>query len=291
MEKNNVNRYVMEFVGTFFIVFFGCGTVFVAVYIGAFKDLLPVMWMWAFAVAIPVYVGAAVSGAHFNPSVTLALALFRGFPWRLVPGYVAAQFAGAFVGAAVLWFGLYQGFAAPFEAANHLVRGEFGSQLSSMVFATYIPNPGIVGTTAEAYAKVPLVTGFCSEFIGTALLMFMILQLLEAKNALKPSIVLFPYALGIVVFAIVALTAPLSMTSLNGARDLGPRTLAWLLGWGAMAFPGPRGDFWIPTIAPICGAVFAGWFHDRIFLRLYHTADPEPAAEAPTAAGEKARAA
>jgi glycerol uptake facilitator protein len=263
------SKYIMEFIGTYLIVFFGCGAVFVAIYVGAYKDLTPVMWMWAFAVAIPVYVGAAISGAHFNPSVTIALAFWRGFPWSKVPAYILSQVAGAFCGAVTLWFALFKGFAAPFEAANHLVRGQFGSQFSSMVLTCYIPNPAAVGFTPEAYSKVPLYAGFFSEFIGTALLMLMILALLEERNSLKPAMTFFPYALAVVVFAIVGITAPLSMTSLNGARDLGPRILAYMLGWGRMAFPGPRGDFWIPEIAPICGAVFAGFLYDKICVPLF----------------------
>jgi glycerol uptake facilitator protein len=274
MSEKWSSKYIMEFIGTFLIVFFGCGAVFVAIYVGAYKDLTPVMWMWAFAVAIPVYVGAAVSGAHFNPSVTLALAVWRGFPWNKVPAYIASQLAGAFCGAATLWFALFRGFAAPFEAANHLVRGQFGSQFSAMVFACFIPNPAVVGFTPEAYSKVPLYVGFLSEFIGTALLMLMILALLEDRNSLKPAMPFFPYALAVVIFAIVGITAPLSMTSLNGARDLGPRILAYLLGWGKMAFPGPRGEFWIPTIAPICGAIFAGFVYDKICLKLFRGLAP-----------------
>jgi len=74
-------------------------------------------------------------------------------------------------------------------------------------------------------AKVPLYAGFFSEFIGTAVLVIMIFALLEEKNSLKPPMPAFPYILGVVVFAVAGLTAPLFMTSLNGARDLGPRIL------------------------------------------------------------------
>lgn len=76
---------MIEFIGAYVIVLIGCGAVFVAVYIGACKDLTPVMLMWAFAVAIPVYVGAEVSGAYSDPSVSIALAVRRGFPLRQVP--------------------------------------------------------------------------------------------------------------------------------------------------------------------------------------------------------------
>lgn len=60
------------------------------------------MFMWALAVAIPVHVGAEVSGAHFNPSVTIALAVWRGLPRSKVPAYLLSQLAGAFWGAVTL---------------------------------------------------------------------------------------------------------------------------------------------------------------------------------------------
>lgn len=283
MQDTWTRQYLAEFIGTFLLVFIGCGTVFVAVYIGVFKDLLPIMWMWGFAVAIAVYVGATVSGAHFNPSVTIGLAVWRGFPWKQVIPFCLSQLCGAFCAAAALWL-LYQGFAAPFEAANHLVRGQFGSQLSAMVFACYIPNPGLVGFTPEAYAKVPLYVGFLAEVIGTMLLFIMILTLLEERNGVKPPINAFPVILGFVVFVIVALTAPLSMTSLNGARDLGPRILAYFLGWGSMAFPGPRGDWWIPTIAPIIGSILGGGVYQYVIHPLFPVPAPVEKAKSGVAA-------
>jgi glycerol uptake facilitator protein len=266
--ENWGKKYLGEFIGTYLLVLVGCGAVFAAVYEGIFADLLPIMFLWAFAVAIAVYVGAAICGAHYNPSVTIAMAVWAKFPWKKVIPYIASQLAGAFFAACTLW-ALFSGFAAPFEAANKLVRGEFGSQLSGMVFFCSIPNPGAVGFTPEAYAKVPLYVGFLSEFIGTAFLLIMIFVLLEQRNNFAPNLNMFPLALGVAVFAIVALTAPLSMTSLNGARDLGPRILAYFLGWGKMAFPGPRGDFWIPTVAPILGGIFGGFVYNKIIQPLY----------------------
>jgi len=277
MEEKWSSKYIMEFIGTFMIVLFGDGAVMVAIYVGAYKDLAPVMWMWFFAVAIPVYVGAAISGAHFNPAITLSLATWRGFPWSKVPAYIASQFAGAFCAAATLWYALFKGFAAPFEAANHLVRGQFGSQLSSMVFTCYIPNPAAVGFTPEAYAKVPLYAGFMSEFIATTMLMLLVFALLEERNSNKPAGSFFPYALGVVIFVLVGVTAPLSMTSLNPARDLGPRLFAYLMGWGRMAFPGPRNEFWILSVGPICGAIFAGFLYDKIARKLFLGAAAAPA--------------
>jgi glycerol uptake facilitator protein len=240
--ENGAKRYLGEFIGTFFLVLVGRGAVFGAIYLGICKDSLPVMLLWAAAVAIVVYVGAAISGADFNPAVTLTVAVWAEFPWEKVIPHIASQLAGPFVAACTLW-AMFTGFAAPFEAANKLGRGQFGSQLSGMVLFRSVPNPAAVGFTPEAYAKVPLYIGFLSEFLGTAMLLIMILVLIEHRNSFAPNQNMFPVMLGVAVFAIVALTAPLSMTSLNPARDLGPRILAYFRGWGKIAFPGGRGDF------------------------------------------------
>jgi glycerol uptake facilitator-like aquaporin len=100
--------------------------------------------------------------------------VFGKFPWKQVPAYIVSQLAGSFAAAATLW-AMFGNFAPAFEAANKLVRGEPGSQLSAMVLVPFSPNPGIVGSAAEAYAKAPLSAGFLSEFLGTALLVILIL--------------------------------------------------------------------------------------------------------------------
>jgi glycerol uptake facilitator protein len=268
MEENWMKKYLGEFIGTYILILFGVGAVFMAVYVGAYADLLPIMWMWGIAVAVAVYVGAAMSGAHYNPTVTVAMAVWNGFPWKQVVPFFVSQLAGAFLAAGTLWL-MFGNFAPFFEAANGLVRGEFGSQLSGMVFFCSIPNPGAVGFTPEAYAKVPLYAGFIAEFIGGAVLVMMVMVLLERRNALQPPISIFPLTLALVVVAIVGITAPLSMTSLNGARDLGPRILAYILGWGDMAFPGARGEFWIPTIAPMLGGIFGGFVFKKVIVPNY----------------------
>jgi hypothetical protein len=66
-------------------------------------DWLLIGWGWGFAVAFAVYVAGGISGAHINPAVTLAFAARRGFPWRKVPGYIAAQVVGAFLGALLVY--------------------------------------------------------------------------------------------------------------------------------------------------------------------------------------------
>src|SRR5215212_11112942 len=93
--------FVGEFIGTFVLVFFGCGSVATAVLTGAQVGIFQVAIVWGIGIATAIYVTGSLSGAHLNPAVTCAIATCGSFPSRRVAGYVAAQFAGAFVAAMV----------------------------------------------------------------------------------------------------------------------------------------------------------------------------------------------
>ena len=97
-----------EMTGTFFLVFFGVGAVHVAVLTGALSGLYQVAIVWGLAIALGIYATAALGGAHFNPAVTIAFRVWRGFPGERVLPYILAQFLGAFIGGAVL-YGLFGG--------------------------------------------------------------------------------------------------------------------------------------------------------------------------------------
>src|ERR1700685_307922 len=92
-----------EFFGTFLLVFFGCGSVAAAVLTGAQVGIFQVAIVWGLGIATAIYLTGILSGAHLNPAVTLSMATANGFPWRRVPGYLLAQWAGAFVASAVLY--------------------------------------------------------------------------------------------------------------------------------------------------------------------------------------------
>ena len=94
-----------EVVGTFLLIFLGCGSViaFTERAGSGDPDLLAIALGWGFAVLAVVYAFGHVSGAHINPSVTIGLAVTRKFPWRAVPAYLVAQFVGAIVAVLALW--------------------------------------------------------------------------------------------------------------------------------------------------------------------------------------------
>src|SRR4030088_3399759 len=130
-------KYLAEVLGTFVLVFLGDSFVAFAV-AGAggngFKaGLLGAGFFWGFAVTLAIYSCGAVSGAHLNPAVTLALAWRRGFPWSKVPGYIGSQLVGAFIAAVGVSF-VWNGIIVAYENANKISRGGDNGVLSGLIF-------------------------------------------------------------------------------------------------------------------------------------------------------------
>src|SRR5271157_2971502 len=115
--KNIPPWFVGEFCGTFLLVFFGCGSVCASVTTGAQVGVFQVAIVWGLGIATAIHLCGSLSGAHLNPAVTLSLAVWAKFRWRLVMPYFVAQFLGAFAAAAVLYL-LYGNAISTFETAN-----------------------------------------------------------------------------------------------------------------------------------------------------------------------------
>jgi len=90
-----------EFAGTLILILFGTAVV-AQVVAGGIGDHDSIAWAWGLGVTLGVYVAGRISGAHLNPAVTVALAVFKGFSWRKVAPYALAQFLGAFVAALIV---------------------------------------------------------------------------------------------------------------------------------------------------------------------------------------------
>lgn len=152
-----------EFFGTFLLILFGDSAVAVAVFTGAL-DLWAVVSCWGCGVIFAVYSVGYLSGAHYNPAITVSLAAFRRFPWRRVPAFVLSQVAGGFVGAATVYT-MWRGFWQPAAEKMGVVIGGPGSQRLMMVFSCFYPNPGIVGVApADAAGSPPLPLSAWSSF-------------------------------------------------------------------------------------------------------------------------------
>ncbi len=261
-----------EFLGTFVLLAFGAGVVAMTVaalpgsgrtadpttIFQAAGDWLLITWGWGFAVAFGVYVAGGISGAHINPAVTLAFAVKRGFPWKKVLPYMAAQLVGAFLGAALVFLVYYQAIGA-FEQAAGITRGDPASNTTFSIFATF-PAPYYNGSWVG-----PLI----DQIVGTMFLVLFVFALVDTRNQ-PPKSNLAPLMVGFVVVAIGMSFGANAGYAINPARDLGPRLLAWIFGWGEVAFPGTvhggglnfTAYFWIPIVGPLIGGVIGAYVYD-----------------------------
>jgi len=286
-----IGKYLGEAAGVFLIVLIGDGALFAGVLYGAAPDIVTVGLAWGLAVGLAVWANATISGAHFNPGVTLVMALRRKFPWKHVVPYIVFQIIGGFVAAAFL-SALYHGVIDHKLATLGLTKGAPGSQLVSMVYVPNTPNPALVGIgpaataaklhTTDGWNLISNWQGAAGEAAATFLLVIFILVLLEMRSINMPISWAFPLVLAFAVAMIVVVEGPASMVSLNAARDLGPRLFIWFTGWKGMAFPGPRSDWWTTTIAPTVGAIVAGYFYDFVIQPFM----PKKAAAVEPQAGE-----
>lgn len=265
-------RCFAEALGTFLLVFFGCGAVHVAILTGALVGLWQVAIVWGIAIMVAIYVVGGISGAHINPAVTLALASWGRFRWSDVAPYIIAQVIGAFLAAAVL-FTLFGPFLTEREKEAGVVRGEPGSEITAMCYGEYFPDPGRLSKATYSSVEhsklnelVPEGAAFLAEVLGTMILALVVFALTDERNSAAPLGRMAPVFIGLTVAALIAVIAPLTQACFNPARDFGPRLFAAMAGWGAIALPGPRGMGFLTVyiLAPILGAFAGGGWYTRI---------------------------
>ena len=176
--------FIGEAVGTYILVLFGTGSVAAAVATGAQMGLWQVAVVWAFGVALAIYATANVSGAHLNPAISLAFAIFRRseFSARMLTLYWTAQLLGAIL-AGISVLVIFAPFIERFESVNGIVRGEDGSQRSAMMFGEYFPNPDVYGTGEAAAGLISPAGAAFVEGFGTAILALVIFSLTDRRNA------------------------------------------------------------------------------------------------------------
>lgn len=238
-----MNAYIAEAVGTMILVLLGDGVVanvLLSRSKGQNSGWIVITVGWGVAVAIAVYAVGRISGAHLNPAVTIGLATIGSFPLESVPGYVAAQMVGAFLGAVLVWLAYLPHWRLTEDPAAKLG-----------VFAT---GPAVRNTGAN----------FVTETIGTALLLFGVLAIgANAEGWAKAGEVdlsqvfsraLQPLLVGILVLGIgLSLGGPTGY-AINPARDLGPRIAHAILPIPGKG-PSDWSYAWIPVAAPLVGGI------------------------------------
>ena len=269
-------RCVAELIGTWLMVFVGTSVVAAAVLAGAQAGLWQVAVVWALGVSMAIYLTGAVSGAHLNPAVSLAFAIFRprDFPLRLLLPYWASQLAGAVL-AGLSVFLVYRSFISHFEAQHGIERGDPGSQLSTMMFGEYFPNPGMVGVDESARALISPLGAAAVEALGTGILVLMIFALVDRRNTSLPVKYLAPVFIGLTVAMIISMLAPLTMGGWNPARDFGPRLVSYFAGWGEVAIPGPSGGFWAYIVGPLVGGPIGAAVYEFLIRPAFPPGEPD----------------
>jgi glycerol uptake facilitator protein len=241
-----------EAFGMYLIVQLGTGVVMASIFTPSSwtNHLAQIAMVWAVAVTVAIYATGSVSGAHLNPAITVALALYRHFSWRKVIPYSIAQLVGAGLGSAVnyIWFANH---IRAYEAAHGLVRST--AVASARAFGEY-------------FTGVSAATALLAEAAGTFVLAFVIFALTHVsaqkrRTSSLPS-QLVPVAIGATVGMIICVVAPVTQAGLNPARDLGPRLVAYLYGWRQVAFTGA----WVYILGPILGATTGGYVVDHVLL-------------------------
>ncbi len=190
MDRSLLRRSGAEFIGTFALVTAGCGAIMVNAQTGA---LTHVGIALTFGLIITVMIAATghISGAHFNPAVTIAFAVTRHFPWREVIYYIVAQLSGAILGALTL----------------RLLIGDIAA----------------LGTTLPSSS---LMQSFGLEILLSSVLMFVIISVATDTKALGAPAAL---AIGFTVALEALWGGPISGASMNSARSLGPALIAGVL--------------------------------------------------------------
>jgi glycerol uptake facilitator protein len=278
-------RCVAEGIGTFVLVFFGCGAVHVIVAHGALLGLWQVAVVWAVAIMLAIYLVGGISGAHINPAITLALVVWGKFSPRDSLPYVAAQLVGAIAAASVL-FALFHPFLTETERRRGVVRGQPGSELTAACYGEYFPNPGLLDSSRpydyEEHKRlellVPESTAMVAEFLGTAILALTVFAFTDGRNPSAPPTGMAPVFIGLTVAVLIVVIAPLTQACFNPARDFGPRLVAWHTGWGPIALPGPRGYgfFTVYVLSPIAGAIVGGGMHRFLFVPAWTRSTQQP---------------
>ena len=170
-----------------------------------------------------------------------------------MPGYIAAQLVGAFLGAVLVYI-VYKAAIDSYDTANHITRGQPNSVPTYSIFATF---------PAKYFGN--WVGPFIDQVVGTAFLVALVFALIDTRNQpVKAN--LAPLIIGFVVVAIGVSFGANAGYAINPARDLGPRLWAWVEGWGKIAMPGNYGNvdsfFWIPIVGPFIGGIIGAVAYD-----------------------------
>jgi aquaporin Z len=222
-------KLLAELIGTFWLVLGGCGSAVLAASFGTVGiGLLGVSLAFGLTVVTGAYALGPISGGHFNPAVSVGLWAGGRFPANQLLPYIVAQVAGAIVAAGVLYC-IASG-KAGFDLAGGLASNGYGDH-----------SPG----------KYSLVAGLVTEVVMT----FMFLIVILGSTHARAPVGFAGLTIGLALTLIHLISIPVTNTSVNPARSTGPALLVG--GWALQ-------QLWLFWIAPIAGALLAGWLYKAV---------------------------
>jgi aquaporin Z len=218
-----LKRCSAELLGTFWLVFGGCGSAVIAAAFPAVGiGLLGVALAFGLTVLTMAYAIGHISGCHLNPAVSIGLAAGRRFPAKELPGYIAAQVAGGIVAASVLYL---------------IASGKPGFDVSG----------GFASNGYGAHSPGNYALGAC--FTAEVVLTFMFLVIIMGATDRRAPQGFAPIAIGLGLTLIHLVGIPVTNLSVNPARSTGPALFVG--GWAVE-------QLWLFWVAPTIGAVLGG---------------------------------
>jgi glycerol uptake facilitator len=253
-----IGELAAEFAGTMILILVGVGVV-AQVVAGGIGNHDSIAWAWGLGVVLGIYVAGRISGAHLNPAVTLALAVFGGFSWRKVLPYSLAQTAGAFVAALLVRW----------NYTEVLTKADPGHTLKTQGIFSTLPGNGALPVHEWG--------AFRDQIIGTAILLFLVLAVTDMRNS-SPLGNMAPVVVGLIVVAIGMAWGTDAGYAINPARDFGPRLAEFFTGYGT-AFRDQYGNlyFWVPIIAPLIGGLLGAGLY-KVLIGHFLPGESEPVA-------------
>ncbi len=238
-----------EVIGTFILVFIGCGSISLAIIYGYLSSLYEVATFWTIGVTLAIYASSKLSNAHLNPAVSIAFLIDKQINLKDFINYLLSQLTGAAL-AGLLLINLIKN-----DVLDHNLS-------TASIFGEYYPNPSFEST--HSWVTTPI--ALTSEIIATFLLIYTIFWLIKIKK-LAPYT---PILIGITVGILIYITAPLTQCCMNPARDIAPRVISYFYGWQDIAFIN-NGYGWLivyiiaPLIGGASGAIVHKHFHSKFF--------------------------
>ena len=253
MAVTSVQKYLAEFLGTFSLLFLGGGAaVFTAGELGNARVIL-VSFAFGVTVLAMAYVFGDVSGGHFNPAVTLSMAMSRRMPGRDVIPYIVAQLLGGIIGILVV-FGITQGTTLPYLPAR---LGALGSQCYA-------------GSGAPGGCMYSAGSVFLLELIVTFLFILVIQVVTRPEHGTKN---LAPLVIGLTLVVGNLLAIPVDGASLNPVRSFAPALVAQYWSGNGWAIQ----ESWLFWVAPILGGLLASVVESMFRPSMPATPPPPPA--------------